>query len=127
MATEFDNRVNISRRTSMTCYIALMFSFGFNCFVLKDYPGTVPLFLTGLQSLPLLIFIPGLLKDSHRTHIWLCFLMLFYFTVYAVNVTAPERTSGDTVIFTLCILLFISSMMFTRWKKRQNAAEEGII
>jgi uncharacterized membrane protein len=94
-------------------------TFLFTNFFLAEYPGSVRYILSAVQILPLLIFIPGLKQDSHRTHTWICFVMLFYFTVYTVEVMSPTRIITDVMILTYTVVIFISSMMFIRWKKRQ--------
>jgi len=71
-----------------------------------------------VESLPLLIFTPGLVRDirraSHRTYSWLCFVMLIYF-VAIVPIVMGRGSWSDWVITALVCILFIASMMSARW------------
>jgi len=43
--------------------------------------------------LPLLIFLPGMLRDKLRSYIWLCFISLLYFTRLVVNLFAEPGSA----------------------------------
>ncbi|MDF1762228.1 MAG: DUF2069 domain-containing protein [Oleibacter sp.] len=65
------------------------------------------------KSLPLMLFIPGLIKRSHYVSAWLCYTTLLYFTLFMA-------LTGGTwllVLVSTSLVLFISSMLFTRWQK----------
>jgi uncharacterized membrane protein len=51
------------------------------------------------KIVPLLIFIPGMLKENLRSYIWMCFVSLLYFLVlvercHVVCALAGTRTTG---------------------------------
>ena len=76
-----------------------------------------------LQSAPLLLLLPGLLKRYYRSFSWLCFLMLFYF-VRAVEGSAMSTADiTDHIFLTLTVGLFISSMFASRWLQRYQLME----
>lgn len=69
--------------------------------------------------LPLLLFLPGMLKDNLRSYIWLCFVCLLYFIRLVVRLFAEP---GDWVLITgmvAVVLLFCSAMMYVRWRARE--------
>lgn len=70
------------------------------------------------QIVPLLVFVPGMLKKSWRTFIWLCFLLLLYFLVAVLNIFSPAVLLIDYLEITLICALFISAMLFCRWQQR---------
>ncbi len=67
-----------------------------------------------MKLIPLLIFIPGLLKQTHRTYSWICFVCLIYF-VAIFPVAYTRNLWSDWLITFLVTSLFISSMMTSRW------------
>ena len=73
----------------------------------------VTLMVWGLISLPLLIFIPWILKKSPYAASWLSYLSLLYF------VLVMALSSGIWIwLLSLSSLgIFLGSMMFTRWQK----------
>lgn len=62
-----------------------------NSLALTVRPGLTTFVIWFMQSLPILIFIPGLLKDHLRTHAWLCFVTLIYFIHGTLVAFSPER------------------------------------
>jgi uncharacterized membrane protein len=75
--------------------------------------GGIKLWL--VQCLPLLIFIPGLLRQQYRTYSWICFVILAYFTWSVVNTMSPLIRWHDVVVVILTVIIFISAMMVSRW------------
>lgn len=87
-------------------YWAFVRSIGFNLGILI------------LQILPLLALLPGMIKKWYRSYSWLCFIVLFYF-IFAVQLVLSNGRDLTDFIFTgLIVLLFISSMMTSRWLQR---------
>lgn len=72
-----------------------------------------------VQLLPLLIFIPGLRRNRHRTYSWLCFVVLIYF-VAIIPMVMGRGLWSDWLITLLCTTLFCSAMMTSRWLQYWN-------
>lgn len=70
--------------------------------------------VAGMKLIPLLIFIPGLIKQTFRTYSWICFVCLIYF-VAIFPVAYTRSLWSDWLITFLVTTLFISSMMTSRW------------
>ena len=77
------------------------------------------------KLLPLLIFLPGMMKDNLRTFIWLCFVSLLYFIALVERLFAlpgdPQAVTGMVAVVTL----FIAAMMYVRWRARELRAAAG--
>ncbi len=82
--------------------------------------GSLTLWL--VQCLPLLMFVPGLVKHYYRTYSWLCFVLLFYFTAFTVDAMSPLRDWVDYLGVGLSVVMFISAMMASRWRQHQLLA-----
>jgi uncharacterized membrane protein len=67
-----------------------------------------------MKLFPLLIFIPGLIKQTFRTYSWICFVCLIYF-VAIFPIAYTRSLWSDWLITFLVTTLFISSMMTSRW------------
>lgn len=70
------------------------------------------------QTLPLLAFLPGMIKGHYRVYSWLCFIMLFYFIFAVQAVFTSTRSDSDFIFVGLTVLLFITSMTTSRWLQR---------
>ncbi|WP_087462544.1 DUF2069 domain-containing protein [Oleiphilus messinensis] len=111
-------KTSISHNTAIVSYIGLLV-----LLVLTSFDAEISLALVlSIKLVPLLIFIPGLLKKNFKAHIWLCFVILLYFTQYSVR---AYLTQGDwePVLMTLfSVTTFIGSMMYVRWGKQLEAS-----
>jgi len=72
---------------------------------------------TGLaiQWVPLLLPLWGMLKDTHRSYNWLCFVVLAYFLFIVPNAMSEQAGWSDWLQLLLTCVLFISAMLVSRW------------
>ena len=77
-------------------------------------------FILLITLLPLLIFVPGMRKENHKTLAMLCFVCLIYFTAITLNLFKPEPGLLDILEMVWVSLLFISAMVFSRWIQRDR-------
>ncbi|MEK9711396.1 MAG: DUF2069 domain-containing protein [Thalassolituus sp.] len=76
------------------------------------------LYFSALKLLPLLLFIPGLISGSHYAASWLSYMTMLYFVL-----TIAFGNGGLMWLQVLSIMtLFMSSMLYTRWKKAEEAS-----
>lgn len=98
-----------------SCYIALLVVFTLNYFINDN----VKLATWLVSVLPLLIFIPGLLKPKHRTYSWMCFVLLMYFLIIIPLLMSSWHWSY-WVMTILVSTLFVAAMMTSRWLQYWN-------
>ena len=116
-----EGRLALSKIVTLTCYTLLIALYTITT-LLGDYEKTrVQLFLLGLQVIPLLCLLSGILKESYKAHLWLCFILLLYFTVVVTRLFMPNVAIEDWIELSLLSVLFIASMMFARWKQHLSA------
>jgi uncharacterized membrane protein len=78
-----------------------------------------PVQLLVLQVLPLLVFIPWVLRDSLHSLIWLSFVLLGYFVI-AVQVAFARPEDGVALagVF-LQVILFLLAALYIRFRGRE--------
>lgn len=104
-------KLRIARILFIICYAAILLLFTLLNITQAD--GGFKLWL--VQCVPLLIFIPGLLQQRHRTYSWICFVILPYFAWSVVNVMSPFIRWHDVLVVILTVIIFNASMMASRW------------
>lgn len=70
-----------------------------------------------MQTLPLLLIAPGLLKRRARSGTWLCFIILFHLLSAIDNAATTGRIAIYTGMTFLIITLFTTSLLFVRWQR----------
>lgn len=69
------------------------------------------------KILPLLLFVPGFFSHSHKSAAWLSYVSMLYFILAVLLAFTPGASLWGWGMVFSTIALFISSMLFTRWKK----------
>jgi len=86
-----------------------------------------PWIVWSVKLLPLLLFLPGMLKRNPRSFIWLCFMCLGYFLVLVPRWFA-DSPDGLAIAGTVAVvILFTAAMMYVRWhaSEQRNAHTEN--
>ena len=112
-------KLELARKLNWACYAALLLLFAvWNLFL----GGSLKWWL--LQTIPLLLVLPGLLKRQHRSYLWLCFILLLYITAGIVDVMMPTRGWQHGALTALSLTLFVSAMMASRWQVQLLSAQQ---
>ena len=78
------------------------------------------------KLVPLLIFVPGMLRDNLRTYIWLCFVSLLYFIELVERLFAQPGSLLAVTGMVAVVVLFVAAMLYVRWRARElRAAASG--
>tara|TARA_R110002072_G_scaffold277460_2_gene439174 strand:+ start:4255 stop:4632 length:378 start_codon:yes stop_codon:yes gene_type:complete len=90
--------------------------------IITSLPAAIPegspvMFILLVKLIPLLIIFPGLVKDQLRAHIWLCFIILFYFTQSVVETFLSLAAFTDIFITSLTVIIFLASMFYIKWER----------
>ena len=105
----FKKRLTWSRPAALLSYLMLI-----AMMLYTEWKLPIDWAVVSLKLIPLLIFIPGLIKQTFRTYSWICFVCLIYFVVI-FPVAYTRSLWSDWLITLLVTILFISSMMTSRW------------
>lgn len=66
-------------------------------------------------------FLPGMIKQHVRTHVWLAFILMGYFMGSVSTVFACASTLLVAEVI-LTVALFIATMLYIRWRSKQLAS-----
>ncbi|MCL6270675.1 DUF2069 domain-containing protein [Sansalvadorimonas sp. 2012CJ34-2] len=109
-----DQKVRISWSVSALLYLILILSITLEHWVIDPPSVDSPLLIWFLRVLPLLIFLPAIIKAYARGFAWLGFVVLFYFTSGVVDGMTKSEWMG-WLQAGLSIGLFSSSIFYVRW------------
>lgn len=113
----------IARRTNLALRVVwVSYALLFTVQALDAWAHNAPWIIWLAVLLPLLIFLPGMLRDNLRSFIWLCFVLLLYFMRLVVSLfedpTAPLAVIGMVAV----VVLFIAAMLYVRWRAQELRA-----
>lgn len=117
----WQNKAELAYRITFVSYIGLIV-----LLLVSQFIHGFSLTKLGMQLLPIIIFLPGLInKVNYRIYSWMCFVLLVYFTAYVVELGSPLRHWTDAVGLTLTVIMFISAMMASRFVQRWQYLEHN--
>lgn len=93
--------------------------------VLVSLNDGAPWIIWLVRLVPLLLFLPGMLADRLRSYIWLCFVCLMYFMSAVLRIFALPQDPVTIAGLVAIVTLFISAMMYVRWRAPQMRREAG--
>ena len=106
-------------------YAGLLLSIlGYNL-LFADLHGANPVIVIGVQLLPLLIFLPGVITAHVRTHAWLAFAINLYFIQGVLICFQPGRLEYGLVMSGFSVLYFIAALYFIRWSFQAQRVARG--
>ena len=113
-----DQRVRITR---IICWASLAALIGLQ--LVQSWLQPTPTLIWIMRVLPLLIFLPGVLKDNLRSYIWLCFVCLLYFMTLVLRLFADPSSVVAIMGMTSVVTLFITAMFYVRWRAQELKEE----
>ena len=72
------------------------------------------------KLVPLLLFVPGMLRLNLRSYIWLCFVSLMYFMSLVERLFAVPGSGLAITGLVAVVVMFTSAMLFVRWRGRES-------
>jgi len=120
--TQIDTPSSVSwtRGVAVACVAALIvLGLAWELWLAPTGRGTL-----ALKVLPLLLPLPGLLKNRMYTYRWLSLLLWLYFAEGAVRATSEHGMGAllATIEIVLCLVLFGACAAHVRWRLRNAKA-----
>lgn len=117
---EWQNRIHLSRLLSLVFYFVLLTSL----VVAQLFADRFNWGVLAFQAAPLLIFLPGLMKGSTKTHVWICCILLFYSSKFISDLIV-SHWPWLSILQALCAMaLFTAAALYSHWqwklKKQSN-------
>jgi len=86
---------------------------------IESWVMQVPVIIVLAKVVPLLMFLPGIIRDNLRSYIWLCFVSLLYFLVLVQRLFAQPGSVLAIAGMIAVVTLFVSAMLYVRWRARE--------
>jgi len=118
--TDTPSSVSWTRGVAVACVAALItLGLAWELWLAPTGSGTL-----ALKVLPLLLPLPGLLKNRMYTYRWLSLLLWLYFAEGAVRATSEHGMGAllATIEIVLCLVLFAACAAHVRWRLRNAKA-----
>lgn len=108
-------RVRISRWLATLSYAVLVGWLAIYNLFISDLHGANPLVILGVQLIPLLVFLPGLVLGNVRAFAWLCFAINLYFIYGVLTCFHPGREVYGGIMVAASATYFVTALGYVRW------------
>ena len=112
---ELEKKVSVLKILTQSSYWMLFIALTINLWI-----QSAPLVIYFLTLFPLSIFTVGIVQNKIRTLIWLCFVLLLYFTISIYKLSGNDSQIFDKIELILCICLFIFSCFNARIRQKNG-------
>jgi len=114
-------RVQLSHRVTLLSYAALLAALITGWFAKEPAMGNLGLLL--IQTVPLLIFLPGLLRSNSMALLWMSCVLLLYIIKAVLNLSLGIDVLFAALESISSITLFTATMMFVRYSRIQRVKQ----
>ncbi|WP_150305516.1 DUF2069 domain-containing protein [Pseudomonas saliphila] len=118
-------RVKIARFLATAGYLGVLLTITIYNGFFADLHGANPLIIVGVQLVPLLIFLPGVLLGWPRVYAFLCFVINLYFILGVLVCLQPGREVYGGLLVAFTLLYFIAALGFIRWTFQAQRVRAG--
>lgn len=119
-----DVKVKQAKAVTIAAYLVLLLSLGWSTFAGAPSSDEIAgnwlltgLFLWTIKSIPLLIFIPFLIKDTERVYGWLSYVSMLYFILAILLAFTPQSRIVGAIATLASTVLFVGCLLVIRWGK----------
>ncbi|WP_288377771.1 DUF2069 domain-containing protein [uncultured Pseudomonas sp.] len=109
-------RLRLTRALSLACFFGLIALLVVNNLWFADLHGARVEVILAIELIPLLLLLPGMLSGSARAHAWTCFVVNIYFIKGVLAAFDPARALFGWVEMLVSLGLFVSGLLYVRWK-----------
>lgn len=103
-------------------FLALMGILALTTFWPTPVEGASKTAILLIKLVPLVIFLPGLVRGRNLTYIWACFMMMIYFAPLSVNSYLYDWPLSTVIPLGLTLVFFVAAL----FKLRQDPRNPGI-
>jgi len=116
-----NKRVQVSRRVTLFSYAALLAALIISWF--SKEPSVSALDVLLIQTVPLLVFLPWLLRGKSMAHLYMSCVLLLYIIMAITNLMQGREPLFSGIETVASITLFTATMMFVRYSRMKRAED----
>lgn len=109
-------RLRLTRALSLSCLVGLIALLLVNNLWFANLHGARVEVILAVELIPLLLVLPGMLMGSARAHAWTCFVVNIYFIKGVLAAFDPARALFGWMETLVSLGLFVSALLYVRWK-----------
>lgn len=109
-------KVSISRRVTLVSYAGLLAALITGW--IADEPSLKNLGVLLVQTLPLLVFLPGILRANSMAHLYMSCVLLLYIIMVVTNLMLGKNLLFSSIETFSSITLFTATMLYVRYNRQ---------
>ncbi|MBB3047396.1 putative membrane protein [Litorivivens lipolytica] len=126
-AESLQAKADLAWRVLLVCFVIELVVLTLTTWWLHQEGRQPSLTIWLVRIVPLLVFVPGMLKRNPRSLAWLCFVILMYFMIAVTEAMSPLRLWINHIEVALSVVIFLSAMMTIRWQAQAERKRRAVI
>ena len=121
--TSLERKVVVSRWLLILAYVDMLILFTLKTLVWPSDGREPNVTIWLFHIVPLLPFLPGLIKRNPRYYVGLCYVTLVYFMSSGGNLFNSEVHIYDWLTVVLSTIIYLAGLFASRWQKQLTALQ----
>lgn len=109
-------RLRLARALSLASFFGLIALLTINNLLFADLHGARTGVILAVELVPLALLLPGMLLGNARAHAWTCFVVNLYFIKGVLAAFDPARALFGYLEVAISLALFVSALLYVRWR-----------
>lgn len=109
-------RLRLARALSLASFFGLIALLTINNLLFADLHGARIGVILAVELVPLALLLPGMLLGNARAHAWTCFVVNLYFIKGVLAAFDPARALFGWLEVAISLALFVSALLYVRWR-----------
>jgi len=109
-------RLRLARALSLASFFGLIALLTVNNLLFADLHGARTGVILAVELVPLALLLPGILLGNARAHAWTCFVVNLYFIKGVLAAFDPARALFGWLEVAISLALFVSALLYVRWR-----------
>ena len=114
-------RAVLARRVALCSLALLVTLLTVNIFGIARLEMQSRAVLWAISIVPLLLFLPGLMRGAWKSYAWMCFALMVYFQVFVTEVFRKPSDPVTLGLLASVLSLFAAAMVFVRQRRKELA------
>jgi uncharacterized membrane protein len=111
----------LARRVALWSLAAMILLLSANIFGITRLELQSRAVLWAISTLPLLLFLPGLLRGAWKSYAWMCFALMIYFQAFVTEAFRKPRDPLTLGQIACLLIAFVGAMIYVRLRRKELA------
>lgn len=115
------DKARLARRITLAALCAMVVVLSINILGIAQLAPLSRAVFWVICVVPLLLFLPGLLRGTWKSYAWMCFALMIYFQAFVTEAFRKPRDLLTLAQIACLLIAFVAAMIYVRLRRKELA------